>query len=39
MKDQRFLRYQIISKNYYVEKPSATFCNGKYSILDDFCYA
>ena len=23
----------------YMEKPSATFCNGKYSILDDFCYA
>ena len=23
----------------YLERPSATFCNGKYSILDDFCYA
>ena len=21
------------------KKSSATFCNGKYSILDDFCYA
>ena len=23
----------------YIERPSATFCNKKYSILDDFCYA
>ena len=23
----------------YLERPSATFCNGKYSILNDFCYA
>ena len=23
----------------YLERPSATFCNGKYSILDDFYYA
>ena len=23
----------------YMERPSATFCNGKYSILDNFCYA
>ena len=23
----------------YMEKPSATSCNGKCSILDDFCYA
>ena len=22
-----------------MERPSATFCNEKYSILDDFCYA
>ena len=21
----------------YMERPSATFCNGKYSTLDDFC--
>ena len=23
----------------YIERPSTTFCNEKYSILDDFCYA
>ena len=23
----------------YMERPSATLCNGKYSILNDFCYA
>ena len=23
----------------YMERPSATFCNGMYSILDNFCYA
>ena len=23
----------------YMERPNATFCNGKCSILDDFCYA
>ena len=23
----------------YMEKPRATFCNGKNSVLDDFCYA
>ena len=23
----------------YVERPSATFCNGKYSASNDFCYA
>ena len=23
----------------YLERPSATFCNGKYSILGDFCDA
>ena len=23
----------------YMERPSATFCNGKYSILSNFCYA
>ena len=23
----------------YVERPSATYCNGKYSALNDFCYA
>ena len=23
----------------YTERPSATFCNGKYSISDNFCYA
>ena len=23
----------------YVERPSATFCNGKYNVLNDFCYA
>ena len=23
----------------YLERPSAIFCNGKHSILDDFCYA
>ena len=23
----------------YMDRPSATFCNGKYSIFDDFCYA
>ena len=23
----------------YMERLSATFCNGKYSILDNFCYA
>ena len=22
----------------YLERPNATFCNGKYSILNDFCY-
>ena len=22
-----------------MERPSATFCNGKYSVLNDFCYA
>ena len=22
----------------YTERSSATFCNGKYSILEDFCY-
>ena len=22
-----------------MERPSGTFCNGKYSILDGFCYA
>ena len=37
MMTQAFLRNE--RSNYYVEKPSATFCNGKYSILDDFCYA
>ena len=25
--------------DHYMERPSATFCNGKYSILDNFCYA
>ena len=25
--------------NRYMERPSAIFCNGKYSILDNFCYA
>ena len=23
----------------YMERPNAAFCNGKYSTLDDFCYA
>ena len=23
----------------YMERASATFCNGKYSVLNDFCYA
>ena len=23
----------------YVERPNATFCNGKYSVLDYFCFA
>ena len=23
----------------YMERPSVTFCNGKYTILDNFCYA
>ena len=23
----------------YMKRPSATFCNGKYSIAEDFCYA
>ena len=23
----------------YMERPSATFCNGKFSVLNDFCYA
>ena len=23
----------------YMEKPSATLCNGKYNVLNDFCYA
>ena len=23
----------------YMERPSATFCNGKYSVLNYFCYA
>ena len=23
----------------YMERPSATFCSGKYSILNDLCYA
>ena len=23
----------------YIEKPSATFCNRKYSVLNDFCNA
>ena len=23
----------------YMERPSATFCNGKYRVLKDFCYA
>ena len=27
------------NNDYYLERPSATFLNGKYSILDDFCYA
>ena len=22
-----------------MERPSATFCSGKYSVLNDFCYA
>ena len=22
-----------------MERPSATICNGKYSVLDDFCYS
>ena len=25
--------------DYYVEKPIATFCNGKCTVLNDFCYA
>ena len=25
--------------NLYVERPGATFYNGKYSVLNDFCYA
>ena len=24
---------------HYMERPNATFCNGKHSILDNFCYA
>ena len=23
----------------YMERPSSTFCNGKYSVLKDLCYA
>ena len=23
----------------YMKRPNVQFCNGKYSILDDFCYA
>ena len=23
----------------YIERPNATFCHGKYSALNDFCYA
>ena len=33
---------QILKKSNidcYMERPSATFCNGKYSILEDFCFA
>ena len=26
------------SIDHYMERPSATFCNRKYSIIDDFCY-
>ena len=25
--------------DHYMERPNATFCNGKCSILDNFCYA
>ena len=25
--------------NRYIERPSATLCNGKYSVLNNFCYA
>ena len=24
---------------HYIENPSAIFCNGKFNILNDFCYA
>ena len=24
--------------DHYMEKPSASFCNGKYSVLNHFCY-
>ena len=25
--------------DYYIERPNAAFCNEKFSILNDFCYA
>ena len=32
----------IVKRSYidlYMERPSASFCNRKYSVLNDFCYA
>ena len=37
MRAQNIFRRLNIDR--YIERSSATFCNGKYSILDDFCYA
>ena len=31
--------FKKLNIDRYVERPSATFCNGKYSTLNEFCYA
>ena len=31
--------FQKSNIDHYVERPRATFCNGKNSVLEDFCYA
>ena len=42
LKEQRDDGQNIFKKSNidcYMERPIVPFCNGKYSILDDFCYA
>ena len=31
--------FKRLNIDRYMERPSTVFCNGKYSVLNDFCYA